>query len=88
MRQPGPLGGLGKRKECQLDFIPGIDWVICGSETGPNRREVCIEWIGDLCDQCEHAGVPFFLKQMEADGKIVKMPKLNDKVWDRMPEVE
>jgi len=65
-----------------------LDWVICGSETGPNRREACIEWIGDLCDQCEHAGVPFFLKQMEVDGKIVKMPKLDGKVWDRMPEVE
>ena len=65
-----------------------LDWVICGSETGPNRREACIEWIGNLCDQCEHAGVPFFLKQMEVDGKIVKMPKLNGKVWDRMPEVE
>lgn len=73
------------------NFIIGpnrLDWVICGSETGPNRREACIEWIGDLCDQCEHAGVPFFLKQMEVDGKIVKMPKLNGKVWDRMPEVE
>lgn len=73
------------------NFIIGpnkLDWVICGSETGPNHRETCIEWIGDLCDQCEHAGVPFFLKQMEIDGKIVKMPKLNGKVWDRMPEVE
>jgi protein gp37 len=66
----------------------GVDWVICGSETGPNRREACIEWIGDLCDQCEHAGVPFFLKQMEINGRMVKMPELDGKIWAQFPEVQ
>ncbi len=64
---------------------PKLDWVICGSESGPNRRHAKIEWIRDLRDQCRAANVPFFLKQMEIDGKLVKMPKLDGRVWDEMP---
>ena len=42
----------------------GIDWVIAGCESGPNRRPAKIEWFRDLKNQCVDAGVPFFLKQM------------------------
>ena len=31
-----------------------------------------IEWTGSLRDQCKDAGVPFFMKQMEIDGKVCK----------------
>ena len=64
-----------------------INWIICGSETGPGRRPAKIAWIMDLKDQCQSAGVPFFLKQMEVDGKIVKMPGLDGRTWDEMPEI-
>lgn len=66
---------------------PRVDWVICGSETGPNRRPAKIEWIRNLRNQCVDAGVPFFLKQMCIDGKIVKMPELDRRTWDQFPEV-
>ncbi len=42
----------------------GIDWVIAGCESGPNRRPAKIEWFRDLKNKCVYAGVPFFLKQM------------------------
>lgn len=62
-----------------------LHWVICGCESGPNRRPMNIDWARSLRDQCQAAGVPFFLKQMEANGKIVKMPELDGQVWDEIP---
>ena len=64
-----------------------LDWVICGSETGPNRRPANIEWVRRLRDQCVSSGVPFFLKQMEIGNRVVKMPELDDQVWAQFPEV-
>jgi len=46
----------------------GIDWVICGGETGPGARMMNVEWARDLRDQCKAAGVPFFFKRM-GDGR-------------------
>jgi protein gp37 len=65
---------------------PAIDWVICGAESGPNARPMDIEWARSVRDQCQDAGVPFFLKQMVVDGKLVHMPELDGKVWDQFPE--
>lgn len=41
----------------------GIDWVICGGESGPNARPMHPDWARSLRDQCVVAGVPFFFKQ-------------------------
>lgn len=49
--------------ENYLDFIPGIDWVICGGETGPGARPMHPDWVRSLVLQCKNAGVPFFFKQ-------------------------
>lgn len=59
----------------------GIDWVICGCESGSNARPCNIEWIRDLRDQCIESGTAFFLKQMEVDGKLVKEPFLDGRQW-------
>lgn len=65
-----------------------VDWVICGAESGPNRRETKIEWVRDLKNQCLSAGIPFMYKQGPDDfGNWVKMPVLDGKVWDGKPEV-
>ena len=40
----------------------GIDWVICGGETGPGARPMHPDWVRSLRDQCVTAGVPFFFK--------------------------
>ena len=43
--------------------LDGIDWVICGGESGPGARPMHPYWAGNLRDQCVDAGVPFFFKQ-------------------------
>lgn len=52
----GWLWGTGGRN--------GIDWVICGGESGPGARPMHPGWARSLRDQCAAAGVPFFMKQM------------------------
>lgn len=42
----------------------GLDWIICGGESGPHARPMHPEWARSLRDQCRAAGVPFFMKQM------------------------
>jgi protein gp37 len=41
----------------------GVDWVICGGESGPNARPMHPDWARALRDQCAATGVPFFFKQ-------------------------
>lgn len=44
-----------------------LDWVICGGESDQPEhpaREFCLEWALTLAEQCEEAGVPFFMKQL------------------------
>lgn len=61
--------------------IPGIDWVIVGGESGPERRPMQKEWAISLRDQCKAAGVAFFMKQMNGltpeQGKLAIPPELN-----------
>ncbi len=44
-------------------FVPGLDWVICGGESGRHARPMHPDWARSLRDQCAAAGVPFFFKQ-------------------------
>jgi protein gp37 len=46
-----------------VNEFKGLDWIICGGETGPQKRPFKREWIADLYDQCKAAGVPFFDKK-------------------------
>ena len=41
----------------------GIDWLICGEETGPHARVMKPVWACSLRDQCAAASIPFFFKQ-------------------------
>ena len=43
-------------------WMPGIDWVIVGGETGPGARPMHPDWARSVRDQCQEAGVPFFFK--------------------------
>lgn len=59
--------GEGCRSFDELgEHFHGIDWVICGGESGPKRREMKMEWAQSLHDQCKDAGVAFFFKQVSA----------------------
>jgi len=44
-------------------FLPRLDWVITGGESGPGARPMHPDWARGLRDQCAAAGVPFFFKQ-------------------------
>jgi protein gp37 len=44
-------------------LINSLDWVICGGETGPGARPMHPDWVRNLRNQCQEAGVPFFFKQ-------------------------
>ncbi len=48
---------LGQNQNC------GLDWVICGGESGPGARPMHPDWARGVRDQCKAAGVPFFFKQ-------------------------
>jgi len=67
---------------------PAIDWVICGCESGPAARPMDLDWARSLRDQCQAAGVPFFLKQAQIDGKLVKMPELDGQIWAEYPKID
>jgi protein gp37 len=54
-------------------WLPWLDWVICGGETGPGHRPMSGLWAMDLLEQCRAYGVPFFFKQMA--GKSTPLPK-------------
>ncbi|MEN6636988.1 MAG: phage Gp37/Gp68 family protein [Clostridiaceae bacterium] len=47
----------------EFGWAKGIDWVICGGESGPKARPMHPDWARSLRDQCKAAGVPFFFKQ-------------------------
>jgi len=65
---------------------PPLNWVICGCESGTSARPFDMDWARSLRDQCQDARVPLFLKQGRIDGRLVKMPELDGRVWDQYPE--
>ena len=46
----------------------GLDWVICGGETGQSARPMHVDWARSVRDQCLKASVPFFFKGFGAWG--------------------
>jgi protein gp37 len=65
--------------------ISWLDWVIVGAESGPGARPMADDWVRHIRDQCQSAGVALFYKQQRVDGKMIKMPALDGRVWDQYP---
>lgn len=60
------LHNCWRGRQSDRDFAKGrsgLDWVICGGESGPNARPMHPDWARSLRDQCRDADVPFFFKQ-------------------------
>jgi protein gp37 len=78
-----------------LDVVPPglcrrLHWVIAGAESGEGGRpgRACSdEWLEGIADQCEAAGVPFFLKQRHIDGELVHTRELGGRIWRQVPWV-
>lgn len=57
-----------------------IDWVICGAETGQQKRPMNNDWAERLRKECQSAGKPFLFKQDSAGNK-----NLNGVVYEEFP---
>lgn len=66
--------------------LNGIDWVICGGESGNQARPMSKEWVMHLKDLCDERGVPFFFKQWGTYGEdgVKRNVKANGHLLDGM----
>jgi len=48
-------------------WLPRVDWVIQGGQSGHDAMPFQLTWAKDLKEQCREAGVPYFLKQLGAN---------------------
>lgn len=46
--------------------LTGIDWVVCGGESGAHARPMDVEWAQSIREQCKAQGVAFYMKQLSA----------------------
>lgn len=65
--------------------VPRVDWVIVGCESGPKHRPMELDWVRDIRDQCEAAGVPLFFKQAFEGNRLVSKPPLDGRQWIQEP---
>jgi protein gp37 len=59
-----------------------INQVVAGAETGIFARPSNLDWFRSIRDQCEQAGVPFFLKQINAKReRLLDGEEHNSLIW-------
>jgi len=68
----------------KLDYS-GLDWIICGGESGYGAREIKKEWVIDIQQKCERFNIPFFFKQWGGVNKKATGRKLDGKIYDELP---
>lgn len=51
-------------------WVEGLDWIICGGESGPRARYMPPIWARSLHEGCACAGIAFFVKQMTGKAPI------------------
>ena len=73
--------------------LAGIQWVICGGESGHGARPMRVEWARSLRDRCVDAGVAFHFKQWgEHNAQGVRVGKkaagrlLDGREWNEFPQ--
>jgi protein gp37 len=69
--------------------LEGIDWVICGGESGSSAEPFDLEWARDIREQCQQAGVAFFMKQLgrhpRESGMELQLRDAHGGEWDEWP---
>lgn len=73
---------LGPLPSLQLDHL---NWLITGGESGPQYRPVESDWVRDLRDRCQSAGVAFFHKQWGGLRPKTGGRLLDGRTWDEFP---
>jgi len=73
LRIPGMPERIVRPGSVPVEYMPvvGLDWVICGGESGHGARPMHPNWARSLRDQCVAAGVPFHFKQW---GEWMELP--------------
>jgi len=66
--------------------VRGIDWIIAGGESGFKPRALDPDWVIELRNKCESAGVPFFFKQWGGRNKKAAGRELEGSYHDEMPK--
>lgn len=76
------LGDLDLR-----EWLPSLDWVVDGGESGSGRRPADESWFRSIREQCRSVAVPYFHKQGNAhiSGRD---RELDGRTWDEYPSVE
>jgi protein gp37 len=73
---------LGPLDELDLE---GIDWLIAGGESGPDRRPPRAEWLRGLRDHCLAAGVAFTFKGWGGRVQGAQGRLLDGREWHERP---
>jgi len=62
-----------------LETIRPLNWVLIGGESGSTEdaRPMDIQWVGDILDDCDRAGVPAFVKQLGRNPVTCGLPTPN-----------
>lgn len=62
-----------------------FSWVVCGTDAGPGRPAVDLDWVRDLRDRCVEAGVPFTFRHRPGPDLPWAPAELDGAVWDQRP---
>jgi len=57
-----------------LSEAPRLHWVAIGCESGQKRRPCNPEWVRGVVEDCDRAGIPVFVKQLDLDGVVHHNP--------------
>ena len=66
--------------------LKGIQWVICGGESGPHAREVNADWVRGIRDMAVNQNIQFLFKQWGGTNKKKTGRLLDGREWLDMPE--
>ena len=66
-------------------FLDDIQWVIVGGESGPKARQMSIEWVRQIREDCLEARVSFFFKQWGGRHSKAGGRSLDGRTWNELP---
>lgn len=67
-------------------YLPYLQWVIVGGESGAQARAMNPCWVRDIQVQCQAAAVPFFFKQWGGRTHSSGGRLLDGRISDQMPQ--
>jgi protein gp37 len=77
--------------EPQLEYVsfapwlPHLQWIICGGESGAKARPFHLDWARALRDECQEFHVSFFFKQVGGFHHNSGGRDLDGRTWDELP---